>query len=272
VGILWPGMLGLLALGVAFLTLSVLRFRTHLEWARGVEVSGTIRLGYPRLGWRHILPLVTGGTMRSVEFILLASTSLFVIVDPVAAVPAFLAMTPNDTAQRRRRTAALACWIMTAVLVTFALAGSWIFRLLGITLPAFQLAASLVLLLIALDMLRAQRSRVRETPEETDAGLAKDEIAIAPLAIPMLAGPGAISTVILLHYEARTWIEQILLCICIGGVAAVTYLILRFAAHGGRWLSPIATRIATRIMGLLLAAVAFQFMANAVKALKLLGP
>jgi multiple antibiotic resistance protein len=211
-------------------------------------------------------------TMRLVEFMLLAGTSLFVIVDPVGAVPAFLAMTPHDTSERRRRTAALACGIMAAVLMAFAIGGSWIFRLLGITLPAFQLAGSLVLLLIALDMLRAQRSRVREAPEDTDAGLSKDEIAVAPLAIPMLAGPGAISTAILLRGEARTWGEQIGLCLCIVGVAAITFLILRFAAHGGQWLSPVVTRIATRIMGLLLAAVAFQFMANAVKALRLAGP
>jgi multiple antibiotic resistance protein len=210
--------------------------------------------------------------MRLVEFMLLAGTSLFVIVDPLGAVPVFLAMTPHDSGERRRRTAALACGIMAGVLMVFAIGGSWIFRFLGITLPAFQLAGSLVLLLIALDMLRAQRSRVREAPEDTDASLGKDEIAVAPLAIPMLAGPGAISTAILLRGEARTWAEQIGLCLCIAGVAAITYVILRFAARGGQWLSPVVTRIVTRLMGLLLAAVAFQFMANAVKALKLASP
>ena len=140
--------------------------------------------------------------MSLLDFILLAISSLFVIVDPIAVIPAFLAMTPNDTPQQRRRIAVLASSVMAGVLLVFALAGKWIFRLFGITMPALQVAASVVLLLIALDMLRAQRSRVQETREEMDAGTAKDDIAITPLAIPMLSGPGAISTTFLLRNQA----------------------------------------------------------------------
>jgi multiple antibiotic resistance protein len=86
--------------------------------------------------------------------------------------------------------------VAAGVLLFFAATGTVLFRLLGITMPAFQIAASIVLLLVALDMLRAQRSRVQETSEETSAGVEKQDIAITPLAIPMLAGPGAISTAI----------------------------------------------------------------------------
>ena len=140
--------------------------------------------------------------MSLTEYTLLAASSLFVIVDPFATIPAFLAMTPTDTREERIRMARLACCVMAGVLIVFSAAGKWIFKFLGITMPAFQLAASIVLLLVALDMLRAQRSRVHETSEETAAGLEKTDIAIAPLAIPMLAGPGAISTAILLHQQA----------------------------------------------------------------------
>jgi multiple antibiotic resistance protein len=143
-----------------------------------------------------------------------------------------------------------------------------IFQFLGITLPAFQIAASIILMLVALDMLRAQRSRVQETSEETTAGAAKTDIAIAPLAIPMLAGPGAISTAILLHNQARNLAEQIALCLCILAVAFVSYLILRISARGAKWLSPIALNITVRIMGLLLAAIAIQFMLKAIKELR----
>ena len=122
------------------------------------------------------------------EYILLAASSLFVIVDPLGTVPAFLAMTPGDTAEARIKMARIACFVAAGVLMVFAVAGKWIFKLFGITLPAFQFAASLVLLLVALDMLKAQRSRVRETSEETAAGVEKTDIAVAPLAIPMLAG------------------------------------------------------------------------------------
>jgi len=200
----------------------------------------------------------------------LAASSLFVIVDPLATVPAFLAMTPRDTPQERIRMARLACCVAAGVLLGFSIAGRWIFKYLGITMPAFQLAASIVLLLVALDMLRAQRSRVQETSEETAAAAAKTDIAIAPLAIPMLAGPGAISTAILLQNQASNVGQLAALYICIGAVFTASYLIFRLSAQGARWLSPIALSITTRIMGLLLAAVAIQFVLNALKQLNVL--
>ena len=207
------------------------------------------------------------------EFILLALSSLFVILDPMALVPVFLAMTPNDTPAQRIRMAKLACVIAAGVLIVFALVGKWIFQFLGITLPAFQMAGSVVLLLIALDMLRARRSAVRETTEETTAGTAKDDIAIAPLGVPMLAGPGAISTTILLHNKAVGLSQQMALHACILAACLASYIILRLSAQGARWLSPIAMKITTRLMGLLLAAIAFQFFLNALKDLKVIsGP
>ena len=206
--------------------------------------------------------------MRLHEFILLALSSLFVIVDPIATLPAFLAMTPEETPVQRIRMARLACTVMAIVLLVFAISGQWIFKLLGITLPAFKIAGSIVLLLISLDMLRAQRSRVQVTREETDAGVEKDDIAITPLAVPMLAGPGAISTAILLRDQANDWQKQIALCVCILMVSLLTFLIFRLSVHGLRWLSPIAMKVTTRIMGLLLAAVAIQFTLNALKDLK----
>ncbi len=212
-------------------------------------------------------------TVSLPEYILLAASSLFVIIDPLATVPAFLAMTPSDSPEQRIKMARLACWVAAAVLIVFAAVGKWIFKFLGITMPAFQLAASLILLLVALDMLRAQRSRVQETSEETAAGLEKTDIAVAPLAIPMLAGPGAISTAILLQNQAASmgrsaplYIAALYLCIL--AVSAASFFILRISASGAKWLSPIAMNITVRIMGLLLAAVAIQFALNAVKELK----
>lgn len=205
--------------------------------------------------------------MTLIEYTLLAVSSLFVIVDPIAIVPAFLAMTAEDTPQQRIRMARIACAIMVVVLFAFALLGQRILNFLGIELPAFQIAGGLILLLIALDMLRAQRSRVQETREETDAGAAKDDIAVTPLAIPMLAGPGAISTAIILHNRASGFVQEVALCGAIFFVGLVSYVILHVSAHGARWLNPILMRITTRIMGLLLAAVAFQFIVNALSTL-----
>jgi len=192
-----------------------------------------------------------------------------VIVDPLAVVPAFLAMTPNDTAAQRIRTARLACCVAAGVLLAFSLAGQIIFKVMGITMPAFQIAASILLLIVALDMVRAQRSRVQETHEETKAGTEKPDIAVTPLAIPMLAGPGAISTTILLQNEAKDIPQHLALYGCIVAVSLVSYFILRISARSVRWLNPIMMSIAIRIMGLLLAAVAIQFMLNAIKAFRL---
>src|SRR5579872_3643593 len=119
------------------------------------------------------------------EYVLLASSSLFVIMDPIALIPAFLAMTPTDPPRERTRMTALACWVSAGILLFFAVMGEHIFRLFGITLSSFKIAGSIVLLLIALDMLRARRSAVQETSEEKDAGTAKDDIAVTPLAVPM---------------------------------------------------------------------------------------
>ena len=206
--------------------------------------------------------------MSLLAYIFLATSSLFVIVDPLAAVPAFIAMTPTNTPADRIRMARLAALVMAGVLLAFAFAGRWIFRFLGVTMAAFEIAASIVLLLVALDMLRAQRSRVLETREETAAGMEKLDIAVTPLAIPMLSGPGAISTVIVLQNQAQGLPQHIALCVSIVAVSAATYIILRVSARGMHWLSPIALSIAIRIMGLLLAAVAVQFMINGILAVR----
>jgi multiple antibiotic resistance protein len=207
-----------------------------------------------------------------IEYILFAFSSLFIIVDPLATIPAFISMTPDETVQDRQRMARLACTSMAVVLMAFAVAGKWIFKFLSITMPAFQIAASVVLMLVALDMLRAQRSRVHETPQETAAGANKTDIAITPLAVPMLAGPGAISAVIVLQSKAVDVAQHAALFGCIIAVSIVSYLILRFAASGAGRLSPIALRITARIMGLLLAAVAIQFLLKALQDLGLIKP
>lgn len=205
--------------------------------------------------------------MSLVEYALLTVSSLFVILDPIATVPAFLAMTPDDTPQQRIKMARLACQVTASLLIAFALLGHWIFHFLGITIPAFQMAGSVVLMLIALEMLRAERSRTRSTTEEVEAGAAKTDIAVTPLAVPMLAGPGAISTVILLQSKASNWMQHGVLVASIILVCVAAYGIFVISSRGAQWLSPIVLRLATRIMGLLLAAIACQFFLNALRTL-----
>ena len=156
-----------------------------------------------------------------------------------------------------------ACLVCALVMALFSALGPAIFRVLGITLAAFQVAGGLVLLLSSLDMLRAKRTPLNETVEETAEGISKDDVAVTPLAVPMLAGPGAISTSIVLFGKAGSWAHVAVFYACIAGVALATYLILHFVASGARRISPIFLNVATRLMGLLLAAVGVQFILSA---------
>lgn len=199
------------------------------------------------------------------EYALLTFGSLFAIVDPFAAIPAFLAMTATDTVAARKRMALVACMTCGGVMALFAALGPVIFKLFGITMASFQIAGGLILLLSSLDMLRAKRSPLQETAEEMEAGVAKDDVAVTPLAIPMLSGPGAISTAIVMAGKAHDAAHATLLYACIAGVAAASYLILWGAAAGSKRLSPIALNVITRLMGILLAAIGVQFILSGIK-------
>src|ERR1700733_2461250 len=203
--------------------------------------------------------------MHLMEFALLALSSLFAILDPIAVVPAFLAMTANDTPEEKLRMARLACSVAAGVLILFAAAGNLIFKVMGITLPAFELAGSILLLRIALDMLYAKRSAARETDEEVAEGAAKEDIAISPLGVPMLAGPGSITTALILFHQAKGAAEVAALFVSIALVCAAAYLILWVVVHGARHLNPLALKLITRLFGLLLASIAVQFILNALE-------
>ncbi len=200
-----------------------------------------------------------------IEYAFLTFGSLFAIVDPFAAVPPFLAMTASDTSEQRRRIARTACATCAGVMGLFAALGPTIFKLFGITLPAFQIAGGLVLLLSSLDMIRAQKSPMKETPEEFAEGMSKDDIAITPLAVPLLAGPGAITTSIVLSGRAANIEQKAIFYLLIALVAFISYWTLTLAADSAKKLSPTILNIITRLMGLLLAAIGVQLILSALK-------
>ncbi|HVC47356.1 MAG TPA: MarC family protein [Terracidiphilus sp.] len=203
-------------------------------------------------------------TAPLVRFSVLALSSIFFLVDPFAAIPSFLAITDGvDPARRKRmaRKATLTCFI---VLTSFALAGQLIFRMFGITLPAFEIAGGLILLLIGLDMLEARRSPTQETSGDTEEAATKEDAGIVPLGIPMLAGPGAISSVMvlvgtvpgLLHWQMGAILGAITL------TCLVSYWVLAGAGRVRKVLGETGIRILVRIMGLMLVALAMQFFVN----------
>src|SRR5579871_292292 len=196
------------------------------------------------------------------QFSFVALTSIFFLVDPIAAVPAFLTMTDGAGIKERKHMAKRAAWTCFAVLFGFAIAGAWIFKLFGITLPAFKIAGGVILLLIGLDMLQGRRSRTKETPAETEEGAEKEDVGIIPLGVPMLAGPGSISTVMVLMGGAPAWWYGIPILITIAITAVASYWTLAAADRVRGFLGETGIRILTRMMGLLLTAIAVQFMLN----------
>ena len=202
---------------------------------------------------------------ETMNFIILTFWSLFVIVDPIGLVPAFLAMTEHNTRDDRVRMARLASIVTFFVLVLFALAGNFILKSFGVTVPAFEIAGGIILLKIALDMLQARRTALKETPEEQAEGSTKDDIAVTPLAVPMLAGPGAITAVVLLGQQSRDLFQTLIVITNIFLVSLITFLILRIAAFRSSIFSAITLKILSRLMGLLLAAIAVQFILNGIQ-------
>jgi multiple antibiotic resistance protein len=198
-------------------------------------------------------------------YAVLSFWSLFVIVDPIGAVPTFLAMTRKDHPKDRVHMAAIASAVTFCVLFVFSIGGKRVLEAFGVGIPAFEIAGGLVLLKVALDMLQAKQTALKETPEEQAEGATKDDVAITPLAVPILAGPGAITAVVLLEGQATSSSHQMVTVANILLVSIITFLILRIAATKSAIFSTITLKIITRLMGLLLAAIAVQFILNGVK-------
>jgi multiple antibiotic resistance protein len=193
------------------------------------------------------------------SFSLSTLTTLLLVVDAPAAVPLLLSVTRGDTVAERRRTALRASLAAGLVLAAFAGLGGAILRVLGISLGAFRIAGGLLLFLLAVDMLRAQRSRQRTSPEEEAEGVERPDPSIFPLAIPMLAGPGATSTVmVLISRAAHPW-QVVIVFAAIGLTTAITWVLLHSAELVERRLGRTGMNVVQRVMGLILAATAVQF-------------
>lgn len=200
------------------------------------------------------------------SFSLSTLTTLFLVVDPPAAVPMFLSMTGADPPEHKRRTARRAAVAAGVTLAAFAALGTTIFSVLGVSLGAFRIAGGVLLFLLAVDMLRAQRSRQRTSPEEEAEGIDRPDVSIFPLAIPMLAGPGAISTVMVVVSRATALWHYVVVLIAIAATALVAYFMLRGAGVVERKLGQTGMNVLQRVMGLILAATAVQFVVDGIGA------
>ena len=210
-------------------------------------------------------------TGRALTDLLLVFTSVLFIVDPFAVIPSFLAMTERDTAPHRRIMARRGAWTCAITLTVFALGGGMIFKLFGITIGAFKIAGGILIGLNALDMVQARRSQQRETPAEKAEGIQKEDISIMPLGVPMLAGPGAISTVMVLSLGAKGPLMTGAVYVSIALTAFISYVTLAAASMVEHRLGQTGMRILTRLMGLVLLAIAVQFIVDGIRLTGLVG-
>ena len=196
-----------------------------------------------------------------------ALVTLIVVVDPIGLVPTFLAVTHGSSQEERRGIAVRACFIAGAILVGAALLGNWLLRVLGITLPAFRIAGGLLLFSVAYEMVLGVRiDRQSKQCEEAIEERVSD-VAAFPLAIPLMAGPGAITATLLLVGQART--EPLLLAALLGTVLlAVAACLAAFlvATRIDRLLGITGNVVLSRLLGVLLAALAVQFIIDGMRA------
>jgi len=186
---------------------------------------------------------------------------LFIIVNPVAAVPLFLSMTEEIGREHRTRTALFAMLTVAGILAATAVFGRRVFEFFGITVDALRIAGGSLLFLYAIDMVQNRQPRMKTTQSEVDEGVVKQEVGFIPLGIPMLAGPGAISTTMVLRISGDPGPMGLLsLLIAVAVVSASVWLFFVIAVQAQRWLTPTALGIVIRLEALLLAGIAVQML------------
>lgn len=210
-------------------------------------------------------PLPTSLLRDALSYGVVAFSAIFFVVDPIAVVPVFITITEGDSEQKRRAMAWRACVITAAILLTFMVGGGLIFQLFGLTLAAFKIAGGILLLLTSLDMLQSKASSTKATEGEIAEGAGKDDIAVVPLAMPLLSGPGSIATVTMLTAQSTRLWEIVPIVVSIVLTAFISYLVLRAAPFVDRALGKSGQAIVARIMGLLLAAIAVQFVLSGLR-------
>jgi multiple antibiotic resistance protein len=193
--------------------------------------------------------------------------SLVALINPVGAIPFFLSLTADQSDQEKNNTIRVASISVFCVIAVTALLGEQIIGFFGISVGSLQVGGGIIMLLMSINMLNAQVGNARSTPEERHEAEMKNSVAVVPLAIPLLTGPGSISTVIVYSASVAHWYDRFGL-IAIGAVlAALCFGSLSLAEPIARWVGRTGINIGTRLMGLMLSALAVEFIVNGLKAL-----
>jgi multiple antibiotic resistance protein len=204
--------------------------------------------------------------MSDLPFLLAAVASFFAIVDPIGTLPFFVSLTEGFDEADKRVIMTRSTIILGATLMIFALFGRYLFEAFGFTLYAFEVAGGILLFSVAYEMLHGEMAKAKLSTKDREDALAKrDELSVVPLGIPLLAGPGAISTVMIYEGNAGTDITlNFFVFIAIAAIAVITWITLRYGNRIFAYLGRIGVMAISRIMGLLLAAIAVQFVINGI--------
>ncbi len=200
----------------------------------------------------------------TLEFTLVSLSLIFFIVDPLGNIPVFLSVTEGATQEERKRVALRASVATFCILIVFALVGEWILRVFRVTISSFQIAGGILIFIISISMLQARRSRTKTTPEEEHERPGED-VSIFPLAIPMMSGPAAITTVMVLINLSKSVSQRILVLVAILLTCVSSYVILRESRHLLNILGKTGLNVLARLMGLLLAVISVQFVIDGLK-------
>lgn len=200
-----------------------------------------------------------------VNYAVYSFIALFIIVDPIVNVPIFVSILENFEAKNRKSMIRKAIWIAAVVLIVFTLLGNYIFRFLGIEMHSFRIAGGILLFIISLEMLFGRRTKTESSAEEEDEARTREDVTITPMAVPLLTGPGAITTGIVLFNSAKTLANEIILIADILLVFLISYVILARSDYLFKILGRTGTRVVVRIMGLLLSAIAVQFVMTGIE-------
>lgn len=187
---------------------------------------------------------------------------MFAICDPIGTVPLFIAMTRGQSKSEKNRIIRRACITAAIVMVVSVIGGQLILDLFGIRIASFQVVGGILVMIIAFSMLNANLGRTRHTPEEDEEAMDKEDVSIVPLGIPLIAGPGTISAVILYSHESEHWYDMLTVIAACLIVVTATYFSLRASGLIAKALGQTGVNVVTRIMGLILAAVAVEFLAR----------
>jgi multiple antibiotic resistance protein len=201
------------------------------------------------------------------ETFLISLVALLVILDPIGTAAVFISITPRDTEQRRRAQAIRATIISVVVLVGFAFIGELLLRAMGITLPAFQIAGGLLLFVLSFDMVMQRPSGLRATEtERSEAEASDDDVSVFPLAIPLIAGPGAMTSVVLLRGQAGSnYLEVAAVMAALGAALLIMLICLVAAGTMTRVVGKTGTHVIGRVLGVVLAALSAQLVIDGVR-------